>query len=168
MLQHPAPFGSREIGVQDKPGFGTHGFFIAGLPQSLAGLGCPLALPDDSGMNREAGMAVPQNSCLPLVRYGESGKARRPDSRLAEHILESGFDLPVDFQGVMLHPARLRIILNMLRRASGDDTAIAVHHQRLGSGGALINYGNHVLGCTHSDPALPFSSSRATCSRCSA
>ena len=111
MIQNPFDLSSRKIGVDHQPGFLAEFFSQPLFLQGIAILRRPAALPDDGAVHRLAGIFIPDNGRLPLVRDADGRDifCRRPDPAhgLHSHAQHTGPDLVC----VMLHPARLRKIL---------------------------------------------------------
>src|SRR6185437_15133463 len=90
-------------------------------------------LPDDRVRNRHAGVAVPEERRLALVR--DRDRARRLDERL----LRGVEDAPPDLLGVVLDEAGLRKVLRQLRITAAANRELLVDEQAGRAGRALVD-----------------------------
>ena len=101
------------------------------------GLG-PAVLPDDGMVNGLAGLAVPYDSGFTLVGDAYSLHLGRSDAGLGQRLARRGeLDAP-DFQGIVLHPARLGVDLGQFLLRHRHGVATGVEHDAAGAGGALV------------------------------
>ena len=138
VVEQPAQFGGREIGVEAQAGAllneWLHPLFAPLLAQRF---GAPV-LPDDGGVQWHAGLAVPQQGGFALV-----GDAHAPDVggrqvALGEHLLRCVALAVPKTQGVVFYPARLRVNLREFLLRHADDVAVVVENNGPGAGGALV------------------------------
>ena len=143
IIQYPADFRGRKIGIQQEAGGGLDPLRKAPLFQLLAHLRRAAALPDNGVIHRLAGFFVPQQGGLPLVGdadaqhlarlYGAQGLCRRPALR------------PPNVCRVVLHPAGLGIDLGKVVLAHRGDLTAAVKQNGAGAGGSLVQRQNILL-----------------------
>ena len=96
-------------------------------------------LPDDGIVHRLAGLAIPHDGGLALVRNADGGQVRGVETALGQSLRDHGLGAAPDFLRVMLDPTGMRINLLMLLLGGGNDASGAVKDDETGAGGALID-----------------------------
>ena len=114
VVQDPLELCGREVGVDDQPGLLPDQVGQAAGLQFVAVLACAAALPDNGVVDRLAGVTVPDDSRLALVRDADGGDVLRRRADLV-HGRQRHAELGrPDLVGVMLDPAGLGEILGEL------------------------------------------------------
>ena len=112
MIHNPTNLRGTEIGIHHKPCF---------LANHVAILLCNLIchfrsspiLPHNGIVYRHTGEAVPEHHRLALIVQSHAGQICHLDASLFCSRINGFKNAPPDLHGIMLHPARLRIILGM-------------------------------------------------------
>src|SRR6185503_9789580 len=105
---------------------------------AIAVFGGAPALPHDRVMNRLAGLAIPDDCCLTLIRNADGFDLIRLYTGLSQqHVHGVELRRPNVF-GSMLDPSGLRIKLLEFLLRGFDGAAFAVEQDRARTGGALI------------------------------
>ena len=120
VVQDPLELCGREVGVDDQPGLLPDQVGQAAGLQLVAVLACAAALPDNGVVDRLAGVTVPDDGRLALVRDADGGDVLRRRADLV-HGRQRHAELGrPDLVGVMLDPAGLGEILGelLLRNAA--------------------------------------------------
>src|SRR5207247_3464143 len=118
---------------------------MAGGFEARTEAGGPAVLPDDGVMDRLAGLATPQESCLALIGDADRGDVARCDAGFGDGAFH-GFDGGApEILRIMIDPARGGEMLPefLLRRAGDRETAIKDDRSRRRR--ALIN-GEEISG----------------------
>ena len=105
----------------------------------------PRILPDNCIRNRFARFALPQDRRLPLIGDADCGQIRSAQPALLQRLGDHFFRAPLDFQRIVLHPARLRENLFVLFLRYGGDTRRLVKHHESRARCALINCSNVIF-----------------------
>ncbi len=136
LIQDPLYLGAGEVGVDEQAGFLPHRRLVALLLQLLADTGRLPRLPHDGPVHRLPRVPVPDHGRLPLVRdaHGRHFLHLHPRQHLSYH----GPDGGPDFQGVVLHPARLREVLRKFFLRQVHHLAGLVEENGPGAGRALV------------------------------
>ena len=114
VVQDPLELCGREVGVDDQPGLLPDQVGQAAGLQLVAVLACAAALPDNGVVDRLAGVTVPDDGRLALVRDADGGDVLRRRADLV-HGRQRHAELGrPDLVGVMLDPAGLGEILGEL------------------------------------------------------
>ncbi len=79
IIQNPAQFRCREIGVEQQACLCCHHRLMPCLPQFLAGFCGAAILPDNGPANRAAGMTIPDHRRFTLVGDADGGNVTWPD-----------------------------------------------------------------------------------------
>ena len=139
VVQHPADLGGGKIGVDQQAGVLLH---IAGeggvLLQLLAVLGGAAALPDNGVADRAAGLPVPEDRRLPLVGDADARNLPHVDAALGQHLHQHAVLAGIDLHRVVLHPARMGIVLGELLLGQAHNVLLPVKQQAPAAGGALV------------------------------
>ena len=138
VIENPLEFRAGEIGVDHEAGFLLNRCGESALFQGIAEVSRPAILPDDGAMNRSAGLAVPDDCGLALV-----GNSDRRDPIEIHTCLRDDFRHHArlgrpDLFGVVLDPARLRIMLGEFTLGHTADGAGVIEQYCTGTGGALV------------------------------
>src|SRR5690606_19574332 len=135
-----------EVRIDDEPGaLGEQRLEPVGL-HAVAQLGGAAVLPDDRAVDRTAGLAVPDERGLALVRDADAGELARLDPRRQQRManrLERGVP---EVLGLVLDPARVREMLLELLLADADRAEALVEDDGAGAGGALVDGEDVALG----------------------
>ena len=114
VVQDPLELCGREVGVDDQPGLLPDQVGQAAGLQLIAVLACAAALPDNGVVDRLAGVTVPDDGRLALVRDANGGDVLRRRADLV-HGRQRHAELGrPNLVGVMLDPAGLGEILGEL------------------------------------------------------
>src|SRR5262249_3479018 len=118
IIEQPADFRGREIGVDDQPGAVPDEVRQTRGSPTLTQRRRPAILPDDRIVHRATGRTLPQNRGFALV-----GDADRGDRGLCryKYLAACRYDTPPDLLGIVLDPSRSRVQLGQrdLRNAAG-------------------------------------------------
>ena len=126
VVQYPTDLGGGEIGVDQKAGGGLDAFAETTALQLLAQLRRAAALPHDGVVDRHAGIFVPDDGGLPLVGDADTGNG--PGGQARDGVCRRLRLCVPDLHGVVLHPARLRVMLGEGILAPAHDLALPVKH----------------------------------------
>ncbi|KAI1697211.1 hypothetical protein Ddc_19864 [Ditylenchus destructor] len=138
VLQDPLQLGPREIRVHHQPRLALDQRPVSALSQlGAARLGAAV-LPDDRVMDGPAGLAVPHQRGLALVGDAQRLHVGGLQRGLGEHLARHRQLRVPDFIGIVLDPARPRIVLAELPLRHRDDAALRIEHDGAGAGGALV------------------------------
>ena len=96
-------------------------------------------LPDDRGGERNAGLRVPEDDRLPLVRHAEA--EHRLAGRRGDRLGHDPADVVPDLQGVVLHPSGPGKELGVLAICGGHRAAGRVEEEAARSGRPLVDRG---------------------------
>src|SRR5690606_5211597 len=111
---------------------------VALLAQLVAQRGGAAVLPDQRMRQRAAAGAVPDKGGLALVGDADGGHVGGRGAGVAQRLAgDVELALP-DLAGVVLDPARLRIVLTEFALAHAARMAVAVEHNGARTGGALV------------------------------
>ncbi len=139
IVQNPFDLGGGKIGVHHQTGIFPDilfHFFICF--DGIADIGGAPALPDNGVVYRTAADLVPDNGSFPLVGDADGGKIPGRDVRPFNCLLgHAALGCP-DFNGVMLHPAGLRVYLFKFLLGHCNDAAPMVKEYGPGTGCPLI------------------------------
>ena len=106
LFEHEGPLGSREVGVEHKPGPSAHERQVAGLGElETAGGGAPV-LPHDRPMARPARRSVPGHRRLALVGDPDGGNGLRTLGQIRPERGQRRLDEGPDLHRVVLDAAR--------------------------------------------------------------
>ncbi|MNS61661.1 hypothetical protein D3C72_946940 [compost metagenome] len=144
LLEAPADLGAREVGVHHQTGALLELGGLARVDELLAVVRGAAALPDDRLADRLAGGLVPQHDGLALVGDADAGDRRGVHLGGTQAIAQGLEGLGPDLFGVVLHPARLGVVLRDLAVALAGHPALAVEEDHGAAGGALIDRENVV------------------------
>ncbi len=138
VFEHPANFETTKISAKREASLLPKAVLAALSRKFRDGIGHPGVLPNDSVVHRFAGLSVPQDGCLSLIRDANSGEIRRLQRTLLErsrnHLLRSA----PDFFGIVLHPAGLGVDLLMLALLAGHDATGAIENDETRAGRPLV------------------------------
>src|SRR5439155_6884640 len=138
LVEQPADLGAGEVRVQHEAGLAPElGLVPVGL-EALAEGRRAATLPDDGAVHGAARRALPQHRGLALVGDADGRDLGRRDSRGAQSLADRLRRRLPDLPGVVLDPARLRVVLRKLDVAASPHRALRIHHERAGARGALI------------------------------
>ena len=153
VVQDPREFGRAEIGIGAEPGFLGDVGTVAVTFQGGAYVRRAAALPHDRGVDGPARRPLPHDGRLPLVGDADGGDRLRCDTALRDAFGHRRVLGGIDFHRVLLHPARLRIILREFMAGERDDPALTVKENGTRARRALVQCQN-VLFHKFSHPAL--------------
>ena len=138
VIEDPLELGRREIGVEDESGLGPELFRQPSGLQLVAVFAGAAALPDDGMADRLARFLIPDDGRLPLVGDADGGDVLRPGADLV-HGREGHAQLGgPDLVGIVLHPARLRVILGKLLLRDAADLACLIEQDAAVGGGSGV------------------------------
>mmetsp|Transcript_11791 Transcript_11791/g.27714 ORF Transcript_11791/g.27714 Transcript_11791/m.27714 type:complete len:274 (-) Transcript_11791:1014-1835(-) len=135
MVEQPAQLGGREIRVQHQAGELAHARLRALLLQGLAKGRRAAVLPDQGAVQRLAGLAVPQHGGLALVGDADG---HHLGVRCGQGLACAGELAGPDLAGIVLHPARLRVVLGQLTLGRGQQPAGSVEDESARTGSPLV------------------------------
>jgi hypothetical protein len=145
VVEDPLELRAGKIRVEDQPGLVAERLFEALFAQRRAGrLGTPV-LPDDGVVDRFAGLAIPHDRGLALVRDADRCHVTRRHAGLGQRLLRGRELRGPDLLRIVFDPARLRIDLAELALRHRDDAALAVEHDAARARGALVEGEQKVL-----------------------
>src|SRR5262245_16639880 len=138
VVEQPADLARGEIGVDEQAGFCLNRFAGAAGLQPFAVVRRAAILPDDRVVDRLAGLAVPDDRRLALVRDADRGHVFRPHARASERF-DGDADLRrPDLLRIVLDPAGVRKNLPELLLRDAADRTVAIEHDGARARGALI------------------------------
>ena len=138
MIEEPANFASRKVGIDDEAGLVLNQFGLSGFLQAFAEIGGSAILPDDGVMNRGASLAIPNDSGFALIGDAKSRDIITGEFGFGENITgDSELGVP-DFAWVVLNPAGFGE--DLLKFLLGDrmDLTAPVEEDGPGTGCPLI------------------------------
>src|SRR6266446_5013800 len=138
LVEDPRDLRPGEIGVQHQARAGPHHRLVTLGPQPVADGGGAAALPDDGAMERRAGGAVPDDRRLALVGDADGGEVVSGDARRAQRLPRRALDGRPEVLGIVLHPARPRIVLRDFRVAARAHGAFGVDDECRRAGRPLV------------------------------
>src|SRR5438270_1657086 len=138
VVEDPRDLRPGEIGVQHQARAGPHQRLVALGPQPVADGGGAAALPDDGAVERRAGRAVPDDRRLALVGDADGGEVVAGDARRAQRLPRRALDRRPEVLGIVLHPARPRIVLRHFRVAARAHGAFGIDDERRRAGRPLV------------------------------
>ncbi|MNS44991.1 hypothetical protein D3C72_774490 [compost metagenome] len=149
VVQDPLHLGAGEVGVQHQAGVLAHVLFqAAGLELFTDGRGAA-ALPDDGVVDGLAGGLFPDNGGFTLVGDADGGDLLAVQAALGQHLGEDGGLGRPDLHGVVLDPARFRVVLGEFALGGRDYVGILIEHDGTGGGGTLIQRDDKFLFSRH-------------------
>src|SRR5262249_50250106 len=135
---NPLHLRAAEVGVGHEARPRLHELTEALAAELVATRGRAPALPDDRRMNGTAGVSLPDERCLALVRDAERGDFGRGGSGRGDRVA-GGPELALpDLGRIVSDPAGLRIDLAEIARAARHDPARAIEQERLRARSSLI------------------------------
>ena len=138
VIQNPLDLRAGEVGIDEQTGFLLHVVAETVRHQLVADGRRAAALPDDCIIDRSAGVLVPDDGRLALVRDADAGDVRRRQAALFK-CLAHGEQLALeDDHRVMLNPARFRIDLREWILRQRYDVSLTIEDNRAGTGCTLI------------------------------
>ena len=138
IVQDPLDLRAGEISIDEQPGLLLHVITESVRHQLVADGRRAAALPDDCIIDRSAGVLVPDDGRLALVRDADAGDVRRRQAALFK-CLAHGEQLALeDDHRVMLDPARFRIDLREWILRQRYDVSLTIEDNRAGTGCTLI------------------------------
>src|SRR5712691_7739327 len=138
LVEQPADLRAREVGVQDETGPLADARLEAGGAEALAERRRSATLPHDGRMDRRAGSPIPDDRGLALVGDPDRGHIGSAHASLGQRGGRRLLHRGPDFLGVVLHPARPRIVLRQLRIAAGHHASLDVDNERRGTRRSLV------------------------------
>jgi hypothetical protein len=147
VIEYPGDLGRGKVWIEKQAGTFPNQRFGALLTQPCALFRCSAILPHYGSVDRFAGCAVPDDHRLTLVGDTECGDALGSVSGSEHLACDCNCALP-DLLGVMLDPARCRIVLSQLKSSAGDRTSLGIKQNRPCRGRSLVDRQNAV-GCYH-------------------
>ena len=148
LVQQPGQLGGREIRIEPQPRPCLHQRAMPGGLQRRAGRGGAAVLPDDGGMDRAPGRAVPQQGGLALVGDADGRDLVRLHPGPAQRLARRGQGGAPQVVGVVLHPAGPREVLGHLRRRLRQGPQVRPVQDGAGRRGALVqgkDVGGHAV-----------------------
>jgi hypothetical protein len=134
--------------VDQEPGLGLdRGLQAVGLEPVAERRRAPV-LPDDGVVDRRAGLAVPDQRGFALVGDADPGQLTGLEPGLGERALDHRQGAAPDVLGVVLDPARLRVVLGELLLCLAERPAAPVEQHGAAAGGALVD-GQDGPGAAH-------------------
>ena len=147
VVQDPLELCGREVSVDDQPGLLRDQVGQAAGLQLVAVLACAAALPDNGVVDRLAGVTVPDDGRLALVRDTDGGDVLRRRADLV-HSRQRHAELGrPDLVGVMLDPAGLGEILGELLLRDAAHLALGVKKDAAVGRGARVQRHDIFLLC---------------------
>ena len=143
VVEQPADFARREVGVDHQTGLVAKGLDQAPALELGAQRRRAAVLPDDGAGNRLSGSSAPHHRSLALVGDADGGQCSRRDPPAAQRLAHDVERDPPDLLGIMLDPAGLRIMLTKFRVGARDDPTGTIVYQDRAARGSLID-GKHV------------------------
>ena len=138
LIEDPRDLRPREVGVEHEAGALAHHRLVAVGAQPIADGGGAAALPDDGAVDRRTGGAVPDGRRLALVGDADGGDVVAGDAGRLQRLGRGPLDRRPEVLGVVLHPARPRIVLRDLGVAARPDGARDVDDERRRAGRSLV------------------------------
>ena len=138
IIEDPGDLGPREVGIRNKSRLLPDERSQPLRFQAVAGGGGAAVLPDDGVMDRPARGALPDHRRLPLIGDAEGGDVGGAQARFPKgQRRHAGLGFPY-LQGIVLHPAGLRVVLAEFLLGRGDNRARVIEDDRPGTGRALV------------------------------
>ena len=138
VIEDPLDLRAGEIGIDEQASLFFHIRPEAIRSELVADGRRASALPDDRVINRLAGILVPDDRRLALVRDADAGDVRRRQAALFKRLAHGKQLTLKDDHRVMLHPARLRVDLREGILRQRHNVALAVKDNRAGTGCTLV------------------------------
>ena len=157
-VEKPVDLRRREVRIETQAGFARHHLFFSAAAQLFAEIRRAAVLPHDGGRERLSGFSIPENRRFALIGEPDRGDFLRPDARAAKRPVDAAARRLPNLEGVVLHPARSRIVLSELFLFEPDDLRPFVEEERAGARCALIkcedvlHVGSPVLACVGRAP----------------
>ena len=149
ILKDPADLGAGEIGVDEEAGAALEELFQALCLQFLTVIRGAAVLPDDGAVNGVAGLPVPHDDGLALVRDADCGNVLGRGFRLRKRFARDGIHRKPDLFRVMLDPAGFREILGEFPLLHFHDAALLVEQDAAVRGRSGVQRHQHFF---HSFP----------------
>src|SRR3989449_6381512 len=146
LVEDPRDLRPREVGVEHEAGALAHHRLVAVGAQPVTDGGGAAALPDDRAMDRRAGGTVPDGRRLALVGDADGGDVVAGDAGRLQRLGRGPLDRRPEILGVVLHPARPRIVLRDLGVAARPDGARDVDDERRRAGRSLVEREHEAAG----------------------
>ena len=145
MIQQPGQLGAGKIGIGNQSRLPADHFPVAFLQQPFHVVGGAAALPHNSVVNAGAGFPIPQQGGFPLV--GNADGRNVPHVHATQlHRFTKCRDLGgQNIVGIMLHPARLGIVLWKFHALGGQHVPCRVEYNRPGAGRPLVQCYQYLL-----------------------
>ena len=143
VLDHPGPFRSGEIRVENEPGALAHEGQVAGFGELGAAARGPPILPDDRPMGRPPRRPVPGDGRLALVGDPDRGRFEPAFVQLGAKLAEGGLDEVPDLGGVVLDQAGSGEVLGQLPIRGRHHVAALVEGQGAHAGGTCVYRHHH-------------------------
>ena len=142
VVEQPGDLGGREVGVDHEPGLGLdRGLQAVGLEPVAVRRRAPV-LPDDGVVDRRAGLAVPDDRGFALVGDADPGERAGLEPGLGERAPDDRQGVAPDVLGVVLDPARLRVVLREFPLRLAERPAAPVEQHGAAASGALVDRQN--------------------------
>ena len=138
VIQNPLDLRAGEVGIDEQTCFLLHVVAETVRHQLIADGRCAAALPDDCIIDRSAGVLVPDDGRLALVRDADAGDVRRRQAALFKRLAHGEQLALEDDHRVMLDPARFRIDLREWILRQRYDVSLTIEDNRAGTGCTLI------------------------------
>ncbi len=139
IVQNPANLAGREIGIKGEAAPGLDLLLVAALLQPVAQVGSPLALPDHGIIKRFSRGPIPDHGGLPLIGDGKGADSPLVGPQRCRGLFHRGHGVGIQLLGIVLHPARLGVVLPVLDAAVGHHGCGGIQDKSLGCGRALID-----------------------------
>ncbi|KAG1191810.1 hypothetical protein G6F35_013735 [Rhizopus arrhizus] len=138
VVQQPGQLGTRKVRVQHQAGPRLQEVGVTVAAQLITHRRGAAVLPDDRAGKRTARGAFPDQRGFALVGDADGGHVGRGRSRVAQRFARHVQLGVPDFAGVVLDPARTRVVLAEFTLADAAHHAVAVEYDGSGAGRALV------------------------------
>ncbi len=149
MIQNPFYFGAREVGINYQAGGVLDILFQALFLQFRTVVRRARILPDDSVIDRLAGLFIPDNRRFALVGNADCGDLIGANIRMCQHFYQRGALRSPDVHGIVFNPARFRVDLGKFALGNRDNVGVMIENNGAGAGCALIERDNIFFICRH-------------------
>ena len=139
VVEQPGDLGGGEVGIQQQAGLGRDGRLVPGALEGAARLRRAPVLPHDGAVDGPARAPIPDDAGLALVGDADGGDVACLQLRSCERLAGRFDGRAPDVLGIVLHPARGRIVLGELALREPQDAQIGAEHDGAARGGALID-----------------------------
>ena len=149
VIQDPLDLRAGEVGIDKQPSLLLHVITESVRHQLVTDGRRAAALPDDCIIDRSAGVLVPDDGRLALVRDADAGDVRRRQAALFKRLAHGKHLTLKDDHRVMFHPARFWVDLRGGILRQRHNVALTVENNRAGTGCTLVKCNDVAVHNSH-------------------